>query len=221
MIVVVTALIGPTESAPPAKEGIPGTRFVAYADREVPGWTQREAPKGYPRQAARRAKMVVLDDFPREQWSIWIDASFDLIADPREVIIAAAMTGCDVVAFRHPDRCRIKDEGREVVKQGLAPKDLVHRQLESYRLAGFDRDDNPQKALTTTGFLVRRHTDAAHAFTRRWHDEIEHWTIRDQLSVDYAAWRTGVEIGYFHGHYRDNAFARYNRQRHRERRVAA
>jgi len=219
MIVVATALIGPTESAPAARAGIPGTEYVAYADREVPGWRPLPAPAGYPRLAARRAKMAVLDDFPAEQWSIWVDASFDLIADPRVIMLAAAGTGCDVVGLRHPDRTRIKDEGREVIRQGLAPRELVRRQLAAYWLAGFDRDDAPQATLTTTGLLVRRHTPAAHAFTRRWLAELEQWTVRDQLSVDFAAWSTGVRIGYLPGHYRDNAFARYNRARHIKRRA--
>lgn len=217
MIVVATALIGATESLPPPTPA--DARFVAYTDRAAPGWEVMRPPPGYPRLAARRAKMAVLDDFPRVDASIWIDASFDLTCDPHEIVAAAG--GADVAAFAHPDRQRIRDEAREVIRLGLAPGDLVRRQVEAYRLAGFDSDECPQTVLTTTGLMVRRHTPAAHAFSRRWHDEIEHWTIRDQLSVDYAAWRTGVEIAHLPGHYRENRFARYNRMRHRERRVAA
>jgi hypothetical protein len=222
MIVVATALIGPTESAPQARVGIPGTRFVCYTDRDVPGWDDlMPAPPGSPRQAARRAKMAVVEDFADEQWSIWIDASFDLTADPREIMQAAALTDCPVAGFRHPDRNRISDEAREVIRLGLAPKDKVDRQIEAYRIAGFDTDDRQQTSLTTTGLLVRRHTDEVRAFTGRWREEIERHTLRDQLSVDYAAWRTGVTIGYLPGHYRDNRFARYNRERHKQGRVTA
>lgn len=202
--------------------GIPGTRFVCYTDRDVVGWDLRPAPSARtPRHAARRAKMALLDDFPDEQWSIWVDASFDLLADPRQIMLAAALTGCDVAAMRHPDRDRIRDEAREIVRLGLASKDRVERQIEAYRLAGFDTDEHPQAALTSTGLLVRRHTPAARAFTQRWREEIERHTLRDQLSVDYAAWRSGVTIGYLPGNYRANPFVRYQRERHRQGRIAA
>lgn len=222
MIIVASALIGPTESIGPAPPAPQGVRFVCYTDRrDLNGWQPLPAPAGHPRLAARRAKMRVLDDFPGHEFSIWVDASFDLLCDPRALVREAVATGCDVVGLRHPDRRRIRDEAREVIRLGLAPKDLVTRQLEAYQLAGFDCDDAPRTVITTTGLMVRRHTQAVQAFTHRWHDELEQWTIRDQLSVDYAAWRTGVAIGYLPGHYRDNRFALYNRVRHRERRVTA
>lgn len=222
MIVVATALIGPTESVGRPPVVGPGVRCVCYTDRDVQVWERLAPPDGYPRLAARRAKMRVLDDFPDAEWSIWMDAAFDMIRPPQDLVAAAIATGCDVAAFRHHDRDRLRDEAREVIRLGFAPADLVRRQVEAYRLAGFDTDENPQTVLTTTGLLVRRHTPAVqHAFTRRWLDEIERWTIRDQLSVDYTAWRTGVEIGYLPGQYHNNAFVFHDRIRHRIGRVAA
>src|SRR5690349_11538862 len=179
MIVVVSALIGPADHLSASR--FPG-RYVCYTDRDVLGWECLPPPGGFARLAARRAKMLVLDDFPHVIWSIWIDASFDLLVDPNVIVAAAEETDCDVVGFRHPDRNRIRDEAREVVRGRLAPKEIVDHQIAEYRLAGFDTDSTPQHTLTTTGLLLRRHTPAVHAFTRRWHDELERWTLRDQLS---------------------------------------
>lgn len=213
-MIVVSALIGPADSLSPST--FPG-RYVCFTDRTVLGWECLPPPEGYPRQAARRAKMRLLD----AEWSIWMDASFDLIVDPQVILAAAEATGCDVAGFAHPDRHRIRDEAREVIRFGLAPRDLVERQVESYRLAGFDTDDDEQRILTTTGLLVRKHTPAVREFFNHWAAELEQWTLRDQLSVDYSAWRSGVKVGHLPGHYRDNAFVQYNRLRHREKRVAA
>lgn len=217
-IVVATALIGPADALAPST--FPG-RYVCYTDRPVQGWECLSPPGGYARLAARRAKMILLDDFPEAEWSIWIDASFDLLVDPHVIVAAAEATGCDVAAFRHPDRHRIKEEAREIIRGGMAPFDLVNRQIAAYHSDGFDTDVVPQAALTTTGLLVRRHTRQVAEFTAQWLHEIETHTLRDQLSVDYAAWRTGVRIGYLPGHYRENQFVVYNRQRHRKGRVAA
>lgn len=220
VILVVTALIGPTEKAPTILRGVPDTLFVAYTDRCMPdGWVSLPAPPGYPRLAARRAKLAALEDFPEIEWSIWADASYDLIADPREIVQEAKATGRDVVAFRHPDRHRIKDEAKEIIRLGLAPGDLVRRQIAEYVRCGFDCDDNPQSVITTAGFLIRRHTPAVLAFARRWLEEVERWTVREQLSGDFAARETGVEIGYLPGDYRANDYVRYNRVRHHLRRI--
>src|SRR5690349_2353637 len=180
MIVVVSALIGPADHLSASR--FPG-RYVCYTDRDVQGWECLPPPGGYARLAARRAKMLTLDDFPNVAWSVWMDASFDLLVDPHVIVAAAEATGCDVVGFRHPDRHRVRDEAREIIRHHMAPKESVERQMAAYHLAGFDTDDHPQSSLTTTGLLVRRHTPAVHEFTKRWLAEIERWTVRDQLSV--------------------------------------
>ena len=39
--------------------------------------------------------------------------------------------------------------------------------------------------------------------------------LRDQMSVDFCGWLLDVRIGHLPGHYRDNQFVQY----HRERRI--
>lgn len=217
MIVVVTALIGASGGPPPVGPQEPGVRYICITDRtDIPaGWERFPPPAATtPRLAARLAKTGVHAFFPTAEASIWMDASFDLIASPSAILAAAPGA---ITAFAHPDRCRILDEAREVTRLGLAPFDLVARQIKAYDAAGFDTEANPQRQLTTTGFMVRRHTPAVIAFNKAWRAEIEAHTLRDQLSVDYVARETGVSIDYFPGHYRDNAFVHYDRVRHRQR----
>lgn len=213
MILVFTALIGPTESAPPAGAPGDGVRYVCFTDREAPGWECLPPIAGPAREAARYAKTHPLE----ADWSIWMDASFDLMVSPADIV--AAVGDAEIAGFAHPDRCTVSDEAREIIKLGLAPFDLVGRQVAAYRKAGFLVDVPRQ--LTTTGLLVRRHSEAVARFNSRWWDEMTSHTMRDQLSVDFAAWVTGISIAHLPGHYRNNRFARYNRERHRRGRVAA
>lgn len=220
MIVVVTALIGPAEAAPPPRPVEPGVLYVCFTDRAAPGWLCHPPPDDPdPRRAARRVKTSVHDLFPNAEWSIWLDASFDLLVSPAEIVATAAMYVADVAAFPHPDRSCVYDEAREIIRLGLAPADLVERQVATYARAGFPTD--APRSLTTTGLLVRRHSEAVACFNRQWWHEMTSHTLRDQLSVDFAAWSTGIHIRYLPGHYRDNPFARYNRERHRQGRRAA
>ncbi len=219
MIVVVTALIGPTGSLARPAFAHRDVRWVCYTDRSnVEGWELRALVTERPRREARQIKTSVDELFP-EVATIWADASFDLLISPLEIVADAAKTKCQIVGFAHPDRSRIRDEAAEIIRLGLAPKENVLEQVEAYRRDGFDTDANPQRSLTTTGFLVRWPTQSVAAFNQLWAQQIERYTLRDQLSVDYCAWRSGVPIGRLAGHYRSNRYARYNRERHHERRV--
>lgn len=218
-IVVVTALIGDSESPPPLGPIEPNVRYVCVTDRDVPGWERLPPPDDSPRRAARRVKTSVCERFPSADASIWVDASFTLTATPSGIVAAAKATGKQIVGMRHPDRNRIRDEADVIVKIGLAQELAVRQQLATYQSMGFDTDENPQKCLTTTGLLIRFHNFHVTKFNAAWWEEIDRFTPRDQLSIDFVAKKCGMEIGYLPGNYRDNAFAHYDRRRHIERRV--
>lgn len=215
MIVVVTALIGAAESVVPPPRSQPGVRYVCVTDRaDVRGWERLPASNYQdPRRAARLVKTSVHEMFPGLV-TVWLDASFELLVHPKEIIEAAVLTGCSLVGFVHPDRSRICDEAEAILRSRLAPQPQVMWQLQAYQDEGFDTAETPQTVLTTTGVLVRWPTPEVIAFNRLWQRQVLTHTVRDQLSVDYCAWRTGVRIGYLPGHYRDNSYVRYDRARH-------
>lgn len=219
--VVYTAVIGATDPLPPAPGPIEGLAFVCITDGpDVPGWTmQRISPPAVPtaaRAAARALKMRAPERFPDAAWSIWVDASFRLV-DVAGLLASAVRLQAPIVGFRHPDRGRIREEARAVLQAGQAPAAAVQRQVQAYQRDGFDTDAAPQSVLTTTGILYREHTSAVAAFDALWAEQLEQFTLRDQLSVDYCARRCGLAIGYWPGHYRDNVFAVYERRRRRPR----
>ena len=45
-----------------------------------------------------------------------------------------------------------------------------------------------------SGFLiVRRHTPKIAKFNELWWNEVDRGSVRDQLSIDYALWKLGIE----------------------------
>lgn len=204
-VTVFTTIFGTTD---PLRSCVPrpGVRYLVFADRAlaVPPYECIRVEVGAlgPALASRRLKILAdhaaLADSPI---TLWHDAAFQLRCDP--VAIAAQwLDGRDVVAFRHPHRDRIADEAIEIARLGYMPARVLEQQVATYARAGFT-----QSAITSTGFCLRRRTLLVEAWQRRWWAEVTRWGWRDQMSVDYALWWTGLEVGYIPGHYRDNPYA--------------
>ena len=66
----------------------------------------------------------------------------------------------------------------------------VDPQIERYREEGF-----PEKyGLGETRVLYRKNNDDCKKLMDAWWAEVEKGSHRDQLSFDYARWKTGVDI---------------------------
>lgn len=223
-IVVFTALIGSADVLHQPAVVNPRVRYVCLTDqpaRATGVWEARDwswFKYDDPRRAARIAKIGDGEWFPDADVTIWIDASFELLVDP-ETLAFSHPEGL-VTGFAHPDRCRVSDEALAVILAGLAPAQKVHAQIDDYCRQGFDSAARPQQSLTTTGLLVRWQTPLVQRFNRLWQAEVAKHTLRDQLSVDYCAWKTGITIRHLPGHYRENVFAKYHRETHRQGRSA-
>lgn len=205
-MIVYTTVFGNTD--PLHEPADPGdARFVCFADRPIRSKTWeviRVDPTEAPSRECRRYKQRSHVVFPDAEWTLWIDAAFELQVPPERIILLASH---DVMGFKHPDRRRISVEAPAIVKAGKGREPDVMAQLAVYQSAGWDTDANPQRHITNGGFLLRRHTPAVRAFNEAWHREVQTRCLRDQMSIDYCAWKTGVEIGYFDGNVRNNKLA--------------
>lgn len=210
-ITVFTCTVGPTPDVvrEPATVN-KAVRYVCLSDRPASPWPYVHVPVTVPAYGPRSAelyarKLKILANHPALEAPdviLWHDAAFQLRCDP--VQLADAYLGrFDVLAFRHPHRARIEDEAVAIAKLAYAPLATLQQQAASYRAAGFLADS----VITSTGFSLRRMTPAMAAFNAAWWAEVKRWTWRDQMSVDYALWRSGLRVGYVPGHYRDNPFA--------------
>jgi hypothetical protein len=217
-ITVATAAIGTKETPPPPAFRDSRIAYYCATDRPaIEGWqTVGAASIANPRKLARMTKIFAAQGFHESSAVIWVDASFAWLVSPLELAKLALAMDVDIAAFRHPDRNRITEEAAEVQRLGMAPVGSVNAQIAAYRAAGFDTDERPQEELTTTGLMVFcKRSPAMLDFLDLWREQIDSATVRDQLSVDYCAWKTGARIGYLPGHYRANDFVRYERERHR------
>ena len=213
-VTVFTALVGETPDIVRAPGCITsGVRYVCLSDRRTSPFPYMHVPVTVPIDLpahlfARRLK--ILADHPAlgsPDVTLWHDAAFRLHLDPALIArqTLAGYSARDILALRHPDRTDIEAEATAIVRCGYADTATVTAQAAFYRSAW-----PAQTVLTTTGYLFRRRSERVDAFNAFWWAEVARWCYRDQMSVDYAMWQTGMLCHYLPGHYRDNAFAKWH-----------
>jgi len=209
-LTVFTAVVGRTDQLKLPTVVNPSARYVCFSDRPQAVAPYKcvpvDAAEIGPRLLSRRLK--ILADHPAlgdPDVVLWHDAAFRMRVDPL-ALAAKAFAGdaVDMVAFIHPHRSQIEDEAVAIAGHGWIPKAVLDRQVATYRGEGFT-----QTAITSTGFSLRQMTPRVRAFNRLWWNEVARWGWRDQMSVDYAAWKTGLRTAYIPGHYRDNPYAQW------------
>lgn len=206
-LIVYTAVLGKTD---PLHEPrcASDAEFVCFTDQPIESdrWTiVRMREQATPSRATRVLKCNPDLLFPDADAWLWLDAAFTLLVAPERI---AAATQAEMAGMRHPDRVRIADECEAIIKarKGLAAP--TRAQLAAYQAEGWDTDESPQDGITNGGFLLRRNSEAVRRFNRLWDAEVQGRTLRDQMSIDYCAWRAGVEIEHLPGHVRRNEWAR-------------
>lgn len=211
MIVLYTAIFGACDSLKPAP---PGVRAVCFTDDPAlsgPGWEiVRRPTEPRARRAARLLKMTPHELFPEASASVWVDGSIAITDWPALMRDTAA---AEIACCAHPDRSTCYAEGDTVVRLQIAHRAKVQAALELYRRDGF-----APTALSTTGLFYRCHSPRMAAFNRMWRDHLDQYGTNDQVHVDYCAWKAGVSVTHLPGHYRSNAFARYDQVDHHRRR---
>lgn len=210
MLIVYTTVFGNTK--PLHEPQVTGSaRFVCFTDQPIDSrhWEIRRVPTvRAPSRECRKLKQMSHTTFPDAEITLWMDSPFSLLVDPAEI---ARLYPHPIVAFRHRQRNRIRDEAGVIIEHRKGQPETILAQLAAYHADGFDTDDNPQPLISCGGFLLRRNTGEVNRFNQAWNHEVQTRSLRDQMSIDYCAWKTGVQINHFEGHHLDNRYAMFTR----------
>lgn len=203
-MIVYTAYFGDTHALAPFTNRS-GLRGVCFTDHDVPngiGWEIVKMPVRWtPHLTSRWVKTHPHELFPREPEFLYIDSNCRYKCSDNNAVRIG-----DFVTFKHRSRTRITDEAEEIIRIGKAPDGEVRRQLAYYKEQGFDTDDNPQTELSECGMIYRRNTPEVRALNEAWFGEVRDRGRRDQMSIDYCAWRLGVKLRRFAGTVRRNKY---------------
>lgn len=185
--------------SPSEKFNMPSSfEYLYYTDFEAPnGWKKVEMT-GDSRKESRFYK-INSHLLPEHDISIYIDASFEFKRGIRnfpdllgEYDIALAKHGKDNDIYTHLGTLihSKKDEPKRMVKQVCK---YLHEGL-------------PDHVLTENGIIIRRNNDRVRKMNEIWWKEYLFGSERDQLSLPYAIWKSGVKMTLLPFSVRDNEY---------------
>lgn len=202
-IVVYTTVFGHTD--PLHEPKVAGNaRFVCFTDQPIRSqrWHVIRGDRvEQPTRMARCYKTIPHVLFKDADWTLWMDANFTLLVDP-----ASLLKHGEFVNFRHPDRTRITTEAEEIIRLGKAKEPAIRAQLADYHVHGFDTEENPMNELSSNGVILRKNTVQNKELNESWAEELRAHTLRDQMSLDYAAWKLGMKLNRWPGTHRNNPY---------------
>jgi hypothetical protein len=190
-----------------AYEPDPSITFICFTDdpdlRSDFWEVRRVAPEmlDAPR-ASKRIKALPHRFLPEYDWSLYVDNTVRLKRRPRE-LFESFLGGATspLVCFRHPLRNCVYDEAEAVIELQFDDPERVRKQMAYYRHLGYPE----QAGLAVGSFLLRRHHEPALVrVMERWHQQVLRHSLRDQLSLNPAAWFDRFAIEYLEHRFLDH-----------------
>lgn len=189
---------------------VPGVKYVCFSDTPFKHdlWKYKSLPKQFSdhrqpeRMANRYVKIMGHVQFD-EDITLYIDANVSL--DVKKLRSMTQDPG--MYATKHARRRCLYDEAKVVLEKGLDESRYVLPQIKRYRQEGL----RPGIGLSNGYILLRHSTLKVKVFTKLWWKEVEFNSIRDQISMPYAAWKTDLII--------KNLTIPHTRRKHLKKRV--
>ena len=155
--------------------------FTDYIiEEQTNGWEIRPLPKSEnPLVQSRDIKCRSHIHLPEYDLVCYIDGNQKLLKEPPN----------EPVWYQHAKRQNIFQEADQIIKNGRFPKDIINAQMDYYKSQGYE-----DCGLYLNGFSVRnnRNKDINHLHNV-WFEETCRFAPRDQLSLPYAIWYTGIQ----------------------------
>jgi hypothetical protein len=165
------------------------------------GWTvvHEVRPDVLPVRAAKAAKFEPwrYTDAPA---SIWIDASFRVTSP--DFVKSVIEYAKPIAQFEHPWRSCLYEEATEIAALGMDRDGVAAWQTRRYREAGHPAG----WGLWAAGVIARRHTAAVKRMGAAWAREVEHGSVRDQVSEPFVLRQAKLKPVSLPGTYLANAW---------------
>lgn len=166
--------------------------FIAFIDIDIKSklWEIRHTPfvDNDPRRNSRVIKWMP-HRYVECRYSLWIDGNI-IIKCSIDSLIKKYLKDADISMRKHYVRNCIYDEAQACIKQNLDNPDTIMAQIKRFQDDGF-----PTKiGLHEGGIILRRHNPKIDAFGEMVWQEISKGSKRDQLAIDYVAWKNKIKI---------------------------
>lgn len=134
----------------------------------------------------RQIKIMPNLFLPEHEKSVWIDGHLQ----PQDLSL---FERSGFWLMKHPVRNCIYQEAQECIALRKDNPQTINAQMMRYQTEGYPVNNG----LNATGVLIRDNNVANNAFNWMWWNEVKYGSVRDQLSFNYCAWRTGLKFEAF------------------------
>lgn len=208
-ILIYTSIFGAYDGLLPQKP-IPGVDFICFTDQNLKAkpWKVIRKTALYPDDSTRSARYYKINAhkiLPDYDISIYMDGNILITGDIFQ-LIENHLKEVNMLVFDHNQssdkRNTVQEELQELIRLGTVKDDpvIMEKQYEHYLREGFP--DNG--GLIFSAVLIRKHhKDDVEKMQDCWWKQITQYSKRDQLSFNYAAWKTGLNFKYLDGDLRD------------------
>jgi hypothetical protein len=194
-IAVITSLCGINTKLVPPSVVFEGVSYIAFVDKfhESNVWEQRKSldftldDKYNGRRNAKIYKVLPQMFLPEYDYWFWVDSTHELIMNPNDVI-QKYLEDYEIGVWNHTDRSCLYKEAEAVNDNNYDYKDLVNNQIEYYKSQGYPENNG----LYELPVIIRKNTDNIKILNMRWWEQICRFSSRDQISMPFVLWKTGI-----------------------------
>lgn len=192
--VIVSVITGGYDELPqaPSFQGWDSIMFTDANVTDPKGWEIRQLPKVEDSLLqSRDIKIRPHLHLPEYELYCYIDGNQKMKTAPPDFPIW----------FTHIRRTNIFQEAKQIINNGRFPADIINQQIDYYKKQGYK-----DQGLFLNGFHVRRNKEDINKLHDVWYEETSKFAPRDQVSLPYAVWKTGIKpenivTGHKKGHY--------------------
>jgi hypothetical protein len=222
--VVYSAIFGGYDKLSDNQYVIPDTDYLCFTDTwfESNLWKVIIVPPIYEdnTRTARKYKLLPHRFLADYKNSIWIDGNIEILSNPLELFDDRLVFGTfdhmkcfdkrnciyeEAEAILEMGNTNIRRTPERGIKNWKDNPEIIKKQVNKYKQEGFPS----QLGLAVTSVVLRQHNvPSIKKLGEDWWMEMKYGSKRDQLSLNYVAWKNSLDITYIDGDVRSNLYFR-------------
>lgn len=225
--VVYTSIIGRYDQLEEPAYKPHGYDFICFTDQDInipnSAWDIRRVTPLYSdnTRTARKYKLLPHRYLSEYDISIWVDGN-ELIVGDIDELQAKFLNDKNMAVYNHMNcwdkRNCLYNEATTILDFGLQNMEkhpdrglanykdnptIIQDQMVRYRNDGYPADNG----LIVSGVMLRKHNSAdVINCMELWWNEVKYGSRRDQLSFNYAAWKTATDFNWINQDIRDDGY---------------
>lgn len=193
-IAVYTCIVGNYDTVRKPRYINPNIDYILFSDQDSAdglGWKNLDLRnysfyEKYDSKTINRMIKILCHRFLKEyDYSLYIDGNIEIVGDLMPLI--CNMGDAVIGLHTHSERDCVFSEGKGVSVAGKAEPANVEKQLREYKLEGFPR----HFGLFQNSIIIRNHLNCKLLMEAWWNEYLKQCT-RDQLSLPYVIWKSGM-----------------------------